>query len=269
MDPLKEQEAGSGPAKRRLGAVPDGEFVALLHQRDPAAWGELRCFLTRLAASKAWGTVDESHGADDYVQLACLRLWKAISRPGLDVGSVSLKAYCAVTMQNLVREAHRRRAGVTHVPRGPSDGAAGAPPEGPRRRVDLDEAQRVFDSQGVPDEVGLAADHETHAADAFVVLESLAGGGGGAGAGAGAGAAKHVRQIAARILDLTRVRDAAGLVMTLDTSLFQLLHGDTSRWSERKRTKHRVRLNRFRTAFIRALADHRRRRGRQQEGESL
>jgi DNA-directed RNA polymerase specialized sigma24 family protein len=249
MEPSMEQTAGSGAAERRLGLVPDAEFVALLRERDPSAWGELRGFLRRLAASKAWGAVDESHATDDYVQLACLRLWKAISRPGLDVGSVSLKAYLAVTMQNLVREVHRRRAGVTHVPRGSSGAVDGASSAGPRHRVDLDEAQRVFDHQGVPDSTGVAAGYESRAADAFAVLESLAGG--------TAGGGRHVRKIAARLLELTRVRDAAGLVTTLDTNLFQLLYGDTSRWSERKRTKHRVRLNRFREAFIRALVEYR------------
>lgn len=257
MEPSVEQTGGAAAAERRLGRVPDAEFVALLREQDPAAWGELRGFLGRLAASKAWGAVDESHTTDDYVQLACLRLWKAISRPGLDVGSVSLKAYLAVTMQNLVREVHRRRAGVTHVPRGSSDAVDGSSPAGPRYRVDLDEAQRVFDHQGVPDPTGVAAEYESRAADAFSVLESLA--------GTTAGAGRHVRKIAAQLLELTRVRDAAGLLATLDTNLFQLLHGDTSRWSSRKRTKHRVRLNRFREAFIRALVEHRLRQRHHQE----
>ncbi len=123
-------------------------------------------------------------------------------------------------------------------------------------RVDLDEAHHLFDHQGVPGADGVTAEFESRAADGFTVLESLAGTGGGGG--------RHVRKIAARILELTRTRDAEGLVTTLDTNLFQLLHGDTSRWSERKRTKHRVRLNRFREAFIRALGKVR----RQQRGES-
>lgn len=252
--------SGLVPGGLRLGRVPDAELVALLRERDPTAWRELRDFLGRLAASKAWGAVDESHAADDFVQLACLRLWKAISRPGLDVGSVSLKAYLAVTMQNLVREVHRRRAGVTHVPRGADPGGDGAAPAGPRHRVDLDEAQRVFDDQGVPASAGVAAEYESRAADAYAVLETLSGG--------GAAGGKHVQKIASRILDLTRVRDAKGLLTTLDTNLFQLLHGDTSRWSERKRTKHRVRLNRFREAFLRGLAEHRRRPQNQREGEN-
>lgn len=233
----------------RLGRVPDAELVALLRERDPAAWEELRGFLRRLAASKAWGNPDESHATEDYVQLACLRLWKAIRQPGRDVGSVSLKAYLAVTMQNLVREVHRRRAGVTHVPRGAVGEADGAV-AGPRHRVDLDEAERIFDARGVPGEPGAAAEYESRAADAFAVLERLA--------SAESKASKHVRAIAARILELTGERDAAGLLTTLDTNLFQLLHCDTKGWSERKRTKHRVRLNRFRAAFIRALVEHRR-----------
>lgn len=255
----EEQNAGSSTTGRLLGRVPDAELVTLLRERDPAAWRELRGFLGRLAGSKAWGAVDESHAIDDYVQLACLRFWKAISRPGLDVGSVSLKAYLAVTMQNLVREVHRRRAGATHVPRG-SDAQGEGGAVGPRHRVDLDEAQRLFDDQGVPASPGMAAEYESRAADAFAVLETLSGGGQGAG--------KHERRIAGQILELTRVRDAMGLLTTLDTNLFQLLHGDTSRWSERKRTKHRVRLNRFREAFIRALVEHRRRPSRNQRGEN-
>jgi DNA-directed RNA polymerase specialized sigma24 family protein len=256
MDASKEQSAGPAAVERRLGRVPDVEFVALLRERDPVAWAELRVFLRRLTASKAWGVVDESHAPDDYVQLACLRLWNGISRRGLEVGSVSLKAYLAVTMQNLVREVHRRRAGVTHVPRTSAEAVEGGSPAGPRHRVDLDEAHHLFDHQGVPGSDGVTAEYESRAADGFAVLESLAGTGG--------GGRRHVRKIAARILELTRTRDAEGLVTTLDTNLFQLLHGDTTRWSERKRTKHRVRLNRFREAFIRALGKVR----RQQRGES-
>ncbi len=244
--------------------MPDAELVALLRERDPAAWAELRRFLRRLAASKAWGTVDESHAADDFVQLACLRLWKTISRPGVDVGSVSLKAYLAVTMGNLVREVHRRRAGVTHVPRGSGgvDGAGDNAPAGPKHRVDLEEAQRIFDQQGVPSEPGAAAEYESKASDAFAVLEHLAAG----DAKGGQKSSKHVRHIAERILEFTRTRDAASLLTTLDTNLFQLLHGDTAGWSERKRTKHRVRLNRFREAFIGALVQHRRRQRSRKEG---
>ncbi|MFH2009052.1 MAG: hypothetical protein ABI333_20850 [bacterium] len=226
--------------------IPDAEFIELLRAQDRAAWEELRGFLRRLAGSKAWGVVDESHDPEDFVQLACLRFWKVIGRPQLTPGATSLKAYLAVTMQNLIHETHRRRGGVTSIPRGESPEAST-----PRHRVDLEEAERTFDDHGVPQGESLEAEHEERAAEAFHVLELLAAGRRG----------RHVRKIAARLLEQTRARTASTLLLTLETNLFQLLYGDTRGWSERKRTKHRVRLNRFREAFVAELAQHRRRHG--------
>jgi len=231
---------------RRLFRIPDLEFIELLRAQDRAAWEELRGFLRRLAGSKAWGVVDESHDPEDYVQLACLRFWKVIGRPQLAPGATSLKAYLAVTMQNLIREAHRRRGGVTHVPRKESPEVAA-----PRHRVDLEQAERAFDDHGVPQGDTVATEYEERAAEAFEVLELLAAGRRG----------RHAKKIAARLLEQTRARTASTLLLTLETNLFQLLYGDTSGWSERKRTKHRVRLNRFREAFVAELARHRRRHG--------